>query len=230
MSVIYTMIIFSLVLIMRRQRWDGKKFARVSLKDLGLRVQLGHPVGESCVSPVTAFNDAFVVLDVTGVHEVGVDFCGCERAMAHWVQLLRRRWFPATSIDPQTAATLSLLEHVRLISVQSKVSAFEYYHALLRRTDHTSISPSRVPPLLRTIRLELNLTCSALQDWYQSFILMVNQWRHLKMLKRAGRGNDPVGVSATQPGECAVECPACPHPGKNVTAPHAENNRMEESQ
>jgi hypothetical protein len=36
------------------------------------------------------------------------------------------------------------------------------------------------------------------------------------MVKRAGRGHDPAGVDATQPGQCAVECPACPHPGRNL--------------
>jgi len=46
---------------------------------------------------------------------------------------------------------------------------------------------------------------------------MVHEWRHLRMLLRAGRGHDPKGVSATKEGECAVECPACPHPGRNMT-------------
>jgi hypothetical protein len=45
---------------------------------------------------------------------------------------------------------------------------------------------------------------------------MVRQWRHLKMLKRAGRGHDPAGVGVTAQGECAVLCPACPQPGKNL--------------
>jgi hypothetical protein len=41
-------------------------------------------------------------------------------------------------------------------------------------------------------------------------------WRHLKLLKRAGRGHDPAGIDATKPGQCAVECPACPHPNRNL--------------
>jgi hypothetical protein len=45
---------------------------------------------------------------------------------------------------------------------------------------------------------------------------MVREYRHLKMLKRAMRGYDPGGVMATQPGECAVLCPACPQPGLNL--------------
>ena len=45
---------------------------------------------------------------------------------------------------------------------------------------------------------------------------MIREWQHLKMLKRAGCGHDPAGVSATQEGECAVLCPACLQPGKNL--------------
>ena len=36
------------------------------------------------------------------------------------------------------------------------------------------------------------------------------------MLKRSGQGHDGAGIEATQPGECAIECPACPLPGKNL--------------
>lgn len=36
------------------------------------------------------------------------------------------------------------------------------------------------------------------------------------MLKRAGHGQDPAGVNATGQGELALECPACPHPGRNL--------------
>jgi hypothetical protein len=37
-------------------------------------------------------------------------------------------------------------------------------------------------------------------------------------LKRAGRGQDPLGVGGTSQGELAVECPACPQPGRNLPA------------
>lgn len=47
----------------------------------------------------------------------------------------------------------------------------------------------------------------------------MRQWRHLRMLKRAGRGNDPDRkVEETRPGELAVLCPACPHPDINLPA------------
>jgi hypothetical protein len=36
------------------------------------------------------------------------------------------------------------------------------------------------------------------------------------LIKRSGRGHEPEGVEGTKPGQCAVECPVCPHPGRNV--------------
>lgn len=41
-------------------------------------------------------------------------------------------------------------------------------------------------------------------------------YRNLKSAKRSGRAHDPAGVNSTSPGQCAVECPACPHPGQNL--------------
>ena len=35
-------------------------------------------------------------------------------------------------------------------------------------------------------------------------------------LKRSACGNDPAGIDATLNGELMVECPACPHPGRNL--------------
>lgn len=45
---------------------------------------------------------------------------------------------------------------------------------------------------------------------------MVREWRNLKLLKRAGRGHDPEGIQATKEGDCAMVCPACPQPGRNL--------------
>jgi hypothetical protein len=45
---------------------------------------------------------------------------------------------------------------------------------------------------------------------------MMREWRFIKQMKRAGQGHHPKGIAATKPGACAVLCPACPHPGKNL--------------
>ena len=38
------------------------------------------------------------------------------------------------------------------------------------------------------------------------------------MLKRAGWGHDPSGIESTREGQCALLCPVCPQPGKNLPA------------
>ena len=60
------------------------------------------------------------------------------------------------------------------------------------------------------------VTKCCVKDRYNQFLPVIRIWRHLKMLKRAGRGHDPAGITSTLDGECAVECPACPHPGINL--------------
>ncbi|KAG1778278.1 hypothetical protein EV702DRAFT_1026696 [Suillus placidus] len=180
----------------RIQHWDDRHFKCTSLKDLGLRIQLGHPVWGICYNPSPAFHDDFVVLDVNGVHQVAVDFCACEIAQSPTTQLLRARWFPATTTDPKTAATFRLLHHFHILTFESKASAFEVWQTLSRLTDNTGLS--------------------ALKDHYEALLQMVRKWRNITLLKRFGRGHDPAGINATLQGSCAVLCPACPQPGKNL--------------
>lgn len=47
-------------------------------------------------------------------------------------------------------------------------------------------------------------------------MLTVREWRHIRMAKRAGRGNDPAGLDATANGALAVPCRSCPHPDINL--------------
>ncbi|KAF8888811.1 hypothetical protein BD779DRAFT_1611227 [Infundibulicybe gibba] len=180
----------------RPKEWIDGRFKKVSLRDLGLRIQLGHPIGESCTNPAPSFGNGFVVIDIDAIHEISLDFCDCQTSHPPYVQLLRNRLFPATTFEPRTAATFRVLEFFQLLSLMSKVSAFEYYQTVHRRTDNIGVNP---PP-----------------DRYKTFIRMVREWRHLKMLKRAGRGHDPSGVTGTTEGELTLLCPACPHPGKNL--------------
>jgi len=116
----------------------------VPLKTLGLRVQLGHPTGEHCLLPERAYNDDFTLIDINGIHEVGLDFCGCETAQSRAKQLLRTAWFPATSTSPRTAATFQILEHYHLLSFESKASCYEFYHSLVRLTDNTGLRARKV--------------------------------------------------------------------------------------
>jgi hypothetical protein len=44
----------------------------------------------------------------------------------------------------------------------------------------------------------------------------VRQWRHLKDLKRGAAGNTTTTIDKLGDGALAIECPACPHPGRNL--------------
>ncbi|KAG2132161.1 hypothetical protein BD769DRAFT_1627646 [Suillus cothurnatus] len=121
------------------KKWDDGYFHPTTLKQLGLRIQLGHSAGQRCCKPKPAFDNDFTVIDVHGIHNVALDFCNCECASSHYKQILRARWFPATSTDPRTAATFTVLKHFHLLLFESKVSAFEFYHCIAHRSDNTGI-------------------------------------------------------------------------------------------
>ncbi|ESK82358.1 hypothetical protein Moror_12214 [Moniliophthora roreri MCA 2997] len=112
-------------------------------------------------------------------------------------QLLSYEWYPATTKIPQTCFTFRLLEHFHTMTLVGKINAYNYYCGLQNLTDNSG-----------------NLI---FKDRYESFRRVTREWRHLKMLKRAGRGNNGMrSVNQTHPSELAIVCPACPHPGINL--------------
>jgi hypothetical protein len=60
------------------------------------------------------------------------------------------------------------------------------------------------------------------------FLRIVREWRHVRLLKRFGRGHDPSGCKGTKEGECAVLCPACPLSGINLPADWKERPETEQ--
>ncbi|KAJ7851615.1 hypothetical protein B0H14DRAFT_2355115, partial [Mycena olivaceomarginata] len=177
------------------QEWNGNFFARRSLKDLGLVVQLGHPVGKGCSAPVRAHKE-FVVIDVTGVHNVAVNFCNCDSAIEKRQQLMRVCWWPATVREPQTCATFAAVRLFRILNCQGKLSA----HDFLRSLEFLSNNDGQTP----------------VHDRRRAFRHIVRQYRTILMMKRAGRGHDPSGVGGTAQGELALQCRSCPQPGRNL--------------
>jgi hypothetical protein len=171
-------------------------FAKVTLAKLGLRIQFGHPPCERCLNSTPRYAD-FVVLHDNGIHNVKVDFCGCNEGdrEEEYIQLLHAGWFPSTEDRPQTAATLLVLDQFHLHTLQAKTTAYDFYAVLERLTDNTGVKPP---------------------NRYQVFMRIARQYRHLLMLKRAGCGHDPAGVYGTAAGELALECPVCPNPKVNL--------------
>jgi hypothetical protein len=83
-------------------------------------------------------------MDVNGIHEVGLDYCGCETAQTATVQLLRSCLFPATFSNPKTAATFALLLHFLCQNFQSKASALQFCQGLMQETDNTGLMVVKV--------------------------------------------------------------------------------------
>jgi CxC2 like cysteine cluster associated with KDZ transposases len=125
--------------------WNGKFFQRSTLRDLGLRVQLGHAFGHSCPTRLAA-NATFRVIHSNGIHHVAVDQCRCNETLLY-KQLLRIGWWPATPIDPRSAATFEVLRHFQLLNLQGKVTAYSFYRALEYQTDNIGLSPPPVSSL-----------------------------------------------------------------------------------
>ncbi|KAJ7465326.1 hypothetical protein B0H11DRAFT_2159688 [Mycena galericulata] len=188
------------------EKWTGKHFVRkrTLLRDLGLRVQLGHPPGVVCPFRQAAHSD-FVLYDLSGVHEIAVDFCGCRTndgtvgggpPLEHRIQFLRVCWWPATVRAPNTCATFSLLRLFQILNCLGKLSAYDFLRGLELCTNHDGLDK---PP-----------------DRRKPFMHIVRQWREVKRMKRAKRGHDAGGVKATKQGDLAMMCRACPQPGWNL--------------
>ncbi|KAG0692995.1 hypothetical protein DFH29DRAFT_1007791 [Suillus ampliporus] len=176
--------------------WMGTHFQHISLHNLGLHIQLGHPPGVMCCNPAPAFDDDFIVLEINGIHSVTLDFCHCTTVQTHNIQVLRARWYPSTTTNPWMAATFCLLDHSQMYTFESKGSTFKYYQLLSCLTDNTGTHQPK--------------------DHYESFLRMSRQHRHLTSLLRAGHGHNPSGILSMKEGELAILCPACPQPGRNL--------------
>ncbi|KAF7314400.1 CxC2 domain-containing protein [Mycena kentingensis (nom. inval.)] len=177
------------------ERWTGSYFARYSLQQCGLRVQVGHPHGCPCSRPRPGRHD-FVAVHINGIHDVSVDFCGCYHTSdPEHIQLLKAGWYPATTDTPRTCFTLECLNHFQTLTLHGKTTVYDYYATLETLTNAVGVKPP---------------------DRYRVFLRVSRQFRHLMLLKRAGRGHDEFGVLATGAGELAIRCPACPRVGVNI--------------
>ncbi|KAK0220577.1 hypothetical protein IW262DRAFT_1448720 [Armillaria fumosa] len=166
----------------------------MTLKAIGLCVQLNHQ-SLQCPVPVPC-HVKLQILHTMGIHDVAVDYCGCERQIPQHIQLLRRGWYPASQQVVKTCATFRLLEMFHLLSLVSKTSTYDFYRTLERMSDNTGLN---TPPSRRAALMH-----------------MLIQWRHLRLLKRGRQAHDVTGPEGTKPGELAVLCPSCPRPGINL--------------
>ncbi|KAJ7876466.1 hypothetical protein B0H14DRAFT_2568181 [Mycena olivaceomarginata] len=112
---------------------------RQLLRKLGLRVQLNHPPGVVCHMRKPAQHN-FVLYDITGVHELAVDFCGCELKVDWNIQALRASWWPATLFQ--------------ILNCLGKLSAYDFLRGLEMTTNHDGLDkpPDRRKPFMHIVR------------------------------------------------------------------------------
>ncbi|KAI5116865.1 hypothetical protein M0805_001747 [Coniferiporia weirii] len=180
----------------RIEKWTRSFWGKTSLQSLGLKIHMGH-AGNLCPHPL--HEQYLVVYHINGFHLIDVVYCGCRRLSTCWSkynQLMHVQWYPATTISPHTMFTFAVLNHFHKISVQGKTSAHNYYQGLTHMSDS-----SGVRHLLKRYDEFLQVTCC---------------YCHLVMAKRAGRAHNPDGINNTQRGQLTLECPSCPHLGKNL--------------
>ncbi|KAJ7787842.1 hypothetical protein B0H14DRAFT_3505052 [Mycena olivaceomarginata] len=183
------------------QKWNGTHFVRKRtwLQELGLRVQLGHPPGIVCPYREAAAHD-FVLYDLSGVHELNVDFCGCrigdDPPTERRIQLLRACWWPATITAPNTCATFRTLRLFQTLNCLGKLTAYDFLRGLEKCTNHDGLDK---PP-----------------DRRKPFMHIMRQWREVKRHKHAKCGHFADGVRGTKQGELALACRACPQVGWNL--------------
>ncbi|KAJ7816808.1 hypothetical protein B0H13DRAFT_1923357 [Mycena leptocephala] len=165
------------------------------LTGLGMVYQLGHH-GLPCEFP--GVRRSMVVMNGTGIHTIDFQYCGCDTSSQtnNLGQLLDNGWYPATTIDPSTCATIECLETFRLLNVIGNITVHDYVGTLERLMDPVHVS--------------------SVPDRYKAFGRMARQYAFLQRVKRAGRGHESDGLRKTQRGGLAVPCWACPHDGKNL--------------
>ncbi|EMD31060.1 hypothetical protein CERSUDRAFT_60542 [Gelatoporia subvermispora B] len=181
----------------RIQVWEDGFWDKSSLFDLGLELQLGHS-SDPCPLP-SKTSTTLLAFDTSGIHKVCIRWCECSRSHGGaqlYTQLLRVQWYPASVDRPRTVFTFDALNTFHLLTLQGKLSLYDYYNGILKKANNTGLGKE----VFR----------------WNEISVVVRQWQHIKMLKRAGRGHSSTGIEATPSGGCAVLCPACPQPGLNL--------------
>jgi hypothetical protein len=136
------------------------------------------------------------MLHSNGIHKVAINYYGCSCALPQHIQLLQHWLYPSTQLIITTCTTFKLLELLHKFALTTKASTIDFYHGLERLMNNAGIGLPK--------------------NYYWPLFRMVMQWRHLKLLKWAGRGHDLAKVDATEPGQLAIKCLSCPYHGINL--------------
>jgi hypothetical protein len=103
-------------------------------------------------------NPIITVIDRSGVHEIGVIWCGCFEAPDRDMQLMMAGLFPATFRNPKTAFTFQALGDFHLDNLECKTTPSQFFSRLRRLTNDEF--PNTVPVGCVTPFANRNLTAN----------------------------------------------------------------------
>lgn len=113
-----------------------------SLFEVGVKLHLGHG-GLPCPSDMFTKLEKIRIVDITGVHDVCVAWCGCHTAQERALQVVSLGLYPASVISPKTAFTFRVLSDFLLANKVSGIAAQSYFQRLRRLTNPAF--PHKVP-------------------------------------------------------------------------------------
>ncbi|KAJ3816710.1 hypothetical protein F5880DRAFT_1512414, partial [Lentinula raphanica] len=188
--------------------WDPERgFYRrsdISVLRENYAIQLGHGSG-ICLNPQSPIK--FIITHSNGIHGTRVSFCNCFGSGTRIEQLMRAKLFPGSKTEPISAFSFGMLKEYDILSLQGKVSAYDYYLFLRRITD--------------------NVFTHLVNDLYQTFMRIVRVYRFLKANLRLGQVHGIDEFFPHRPeGGLVVYCPSCPRPGENMRGEWWRTPRM----
>jgi hypothetical protein len=146
------------------QVWNGTFWSLLFLCDVSedFVFNLGHG-GSPCPALFGRVSDVTVV-STTGIQRLRICYCCCSTsdglgAVPTYIQLLRTKLFPASYKSPATAFTFECLQLFHILTLQGKLTGFNYYTSLERLTNNSDVDPPTVscfPSLLTSITELLN--------------------------------------------------------------------------
>ncbi|KAK1223873.1 hypothetical protein PQX77_013239 [Marasmius sp. AFHP31] len=170
---------------------DAGYFVKHDISTLGYTIPIGHR-GDRCPYPTDPLY--LIIADTNGVHATCVTYCGCKdgEQFDKWTRLFMHDLFPSTVTNPQSAFTFQLLRHYSVLTLQSKITPYNFNKSIQWLTDN--VFTGNVPNL------------------YKQFMIIVCLWDLLSVEQRSGAHHDVL----QKPNDLVVECPACPTVGVNM--------------
>src|ERR1700683_5440738 len=126
------------------QQWMGTHFNRTCLSEMGLVHCLGHGTVHCPNSPVGSKGWQTMIIHTNGIHKLNIEFCCCAHASADPFQLMSASLFPATTNQPETAFSFTVLKEFHAHTLSSKKSGYDYFIALQKLTNNAFLDETFV--------------------------------------------------------------------------------------